>query len=1021
MRRFHYRWRRSRPPTIRTLARSLTLLTLLVVTTSVATYAADLLATNPRLDDGRGAVEAATAADGYGGVFTALVDERRSAVLVAVSHDDGRSYVTTPVVEHPVGDVSVHDVRVCATGRWWMALDTDVYVAWREQSAAGAGAQVYVAVSHDRGASWSAPVLVSPGRVRPLFDPALACHRDGTAHVAWADAIDGREDIYVASTRDRGETWSAPRRVDTGSAPGSSLSRRPDVAIDPFDDDHALVVWEETPPGATEAEIRGNVTRNGGASWLAEDVRVDPEEYPLLESDRLPQAAIGPGGTAYAAWIEGDGAVEINASDDGGAQWGFAWQASRLPGPIAALDVGLALRDEPPGPVPIEWLRLLWQGATTIPGEDAIYYNAATRRPDGTWRLLHDTELRVDRGLAPGDESREPRLCSGDPDHVFAAYDVRRTGRLSCNALVGSLDGGASWFDHEMYPGEAPAGTVTSAPGLGCDQAGRAYLGWSVEPPLEPSRAEGDACVGEDPLHGEDPAIDADRSAMAYAGGGRVYTAWRAKVAELADHRIHVARSDDDGAWWPDPPVVITADIPGQKDEDEPALATAGREIVYAAWAAVADEGGIGIMFSRSLDGATTWSDPVRLDSPSTPQGGWNWNIGLCALDDGHVYAVWQDHRLEEDRIYFNRSADFGATWSGEQELSGFLFDDHRDPRIACTPSGGVYIVFQRWRDWPVWMQTWLIYSDDFAQSLDSVMLSADDVAAQSPSVAADDLGNVLVAWVEDTIPPSTPEFHDVVVRVSHDSGQTWGGAIRLDVTDPPGASVAREPHVVTDGVGHYLVAWLDGRPESSAWVNGSLDGGRTWFAADEPIDTGGFGADSDLVAAMTADGRAFAAWYDTLPHDQPGGRLLVNTSRLFGTPGSWGTPVPLDVNRGPWAERATSAAMTRDGAAVAWRGEDPAAAGALPFVNRQRILPGFVGEVVGLRWVDEGTLTWRPVDLAEHYEVLVADAPQGPWTTADSTVHTWWEDHFTPPPPGAARFHLVRAVNIVGEGPLGH
>ncbi len=1018
MKRLQSRWHRSRPPTTVFLS-SVVLSTMLAVlpTAGGPALAADLLRSNPRLDAGWGSVEAATAADGFGGVFTALIDEQRWTVLVAVSHDDGRTYATVPVAEHPGGDVLVSDVRICSAGYWWMALDTDVYVAWREVRSSGTEGQVFVVVSNDRGASWSAPVPLATGPSRPLFDPSLACHRDGTALVAWADARDGREDIYVAGTRDRGATWNAPRRLDLGSLPGTTISRRPHVAIDPFDDDHAVVVWEETPAGQLATEVRANVTRDGGASWLPADVRVDPEEYPILTPDSLPKVVIGPSGTAWAAWIDDGTAVEMNVSADGGTSWPLPETASRLPGPITDLDAALALFSDAPSPQPepTEWLRLLWQGTDPLGGTAAMYYNAATTTPSGGWRMLHPEELRVDHGTGPGDENRSPRLCSGDPDHVFAAYDGSRQGQACYNMLVGSLDGGRTWFDHEMYPGEGTPGIRPSAPGLACDVAGRGYLGWALEEPATGTRAEADACIAEDALHGDDPGIEADNPAIVTGGTGRVHAAWRAFVPDLADYRIHVSASRDDGAWWSRPPVVISAALADPLNEDEPALATAGPLRVYAAWV-----GAGRVRFSRSDDAGATWSTPVAVSGGEVPSGASN--VRLCALDDGHVYVVWQDHRLDEDRIYFNRSLDFGATWEDEREMSAFTFDEHRDPQIACSDAGGVFIVFQRWRDWPRWEQVWLLPSGDFGANFGHLQISLEDHHARTPSVACDEQGNVFAAWVETT-ELTSPTYREVIARVSHDGGNTWEPQVKLDVTDPPEASEAREPTIVADDLGHVLVAWLDARVASSAWVNGSLDAGVSWFAADEPVDEPGSSpGDRGLAAGIAADGRAFVAWYDELPTArQPGGRLVVSTSRLFGTPATWDGPVTLDINRPEHVEAKTAAAMTRDGAAVVWRGEDPQQAGGLPYVNRRRILPGLVGEVIGLRWIDETTLRWRPIDLAETYDIHAATDPRGPWSAVDSAPSVTWSDTLPVPPPGTARFYLVGGRNLVGPGPLGH
>lgn len=116
--------------------------------------------------------------------------------------------------------------------------DGTVYVAWEEASS-----QV-VAVSTDGGATYGKPVVA--GSVADIADPipganfrtdsfaSLAADpRAGktTVHLAWVNRTSGGGRVVVATSTDRGRTWSAPVQV-SGAAQGYAFFQGLDVAPD---------------------------------------------------------------------------------------------------------------------------------------------------------------------------------------------------------------------------------------------------------------------------------------------------------------------------------------------------------------------------------------------------------------------------------------------------------------------------------------------------------------------------------------------------------------------------------------------------------------------------------------------------------------------------------------------------------------------------------------------------------------------------------------------------------------------
>ena len=81
------------------------------------------------------------------------------------------------------------------------------------------------------------------------------------------------------------------------------------------------------------------------------------------------------------------------------------------------------------------------------------------------------------------------------------------------------------------------------------------------------------------------------------------------------------------------------------------------------------------VMFSRSEDGGTTWSAPVRVNDDASGNGAWQWFATMSVAPTGRIDAVWNDtrngngdSRLSE--LYYSYSRDGGATWAPNTAVS---------------------------------------------------------------------------------------------------------------------------------------------------------------------------------------------------------------------------------------------------------------------------------------------------------------------------------------------------------------
>lgn len=143
----------------------------------------------------------------------------------------------------------------------------DLYVAWFDTARIVSGqadVDVFVTRSTDAGITWSTPVV--PHAITPTGDqffPWLEISADGRLHLAYLDSrrtvqldddLDGRFDVYYATSVDHGATWTETPVTDT---PFSSLDATW-PGFDQFlgdhlglaiDDDGAVLVYPSTRDG----------------------------------------------------------------------------------------------------------------------------------------------------------------------------------------------------------------------------------------------------------------------------------------------------------------------------------------------------------------------------------------------------------------------------------------------------------------------------------------------------------------------------------------------------------------------------------------------------------------------------------------------------------------------------------------------------------------------------------------------------------------------------------------------------
>ena len=159
--------------------------------------------------------------------------------------------------------------------------------------------RLYAATSSDAGVTWTAPARVDhlpESSEVAVSSPTVLLNADGEALVAWQDARNGRDDIFLARSTDGGRTWGSEDQRMDADEPGTALSRFPSLAR--AKDGRVVLAWDDDRAGLEDVYAR--VRSAGGQRQWGPEVRVS-SPAPKLAA-RLPQLLWAPDGALYVAW-----------------------------------------------------------------------------------------------------------------------------------------------------------------------------------------------------------------------------------------------------------------------------------------------------------------------------------------------------------------------------------------------------------------------------------------------------------------------------------------------------------------------------------------------------------------------------------------------------------------------------------------------------------------------------------------------------------------------------------------------
>ncbi len=227
----------------------------------------------------------------------------------------------------------------------------------------------------------------------------------------------------------------------------------------------------------------------------------------------------------------------------------------------------------------------------------------------------------------------------------------------------------------------------------------------------------------------------------------------------------------------PEPRAVLAE--AGVLSSQDPKLAPRASGAIYMlAVYEAEDRSQLGLFISH--DGGDTFAPPVPIGRKGADVNSHGENSPSLALGTTEVYALWEQSSPEGGmNLMFARSLSFGRKFEKSillNEASGSSF-----PYLAAAPNGHLYAVWLEGSDRqsdPPWTSTvYLLKSTDRGATFGKkIRVAASACPCCRPSLAFGNKGEVFVAWRK----VFDGNIRDMVVSASYDRGEKFGPPVRV-------------------------------------------------------------------------------------------------------------------------------------------------------------------------------------------------------------------------------------------------
>lgn len=194
----------------------------------------------------------------------------------------------------------------------------NVYVAWAEGK--WPGSHIFFNRSTDGGMSWlQKPIRIDRGKGNVYALTSHICCSENNIYLVWDDERTGKSEIYLNYSTDEGVTWQqSDIRLTPGIGSGTKSADSPRISCS---GKNIFVVWESY--WKNEILFFYNYSTDGGVTWQNPEIQCDPVIYPSSVWPYDPEFTMN-GDNVYFVWSDERNSkddIYFNFSKDGGATW----------------------------------------------------------------------------------------------------------------------------------------------------------------------------------------------------------------------------------------------------------------------------------------------------------------------------------------------------------------------------------------------------------------------------------------------------------------------------------------------------------------------------------------------------------------------------------------------------------------------------------------------------------------------------------------------------------------------------
>ena len=210
----------------------------------------------------------------------------KSRIVYSTSTNQGKNWSTPLAISEYEGDCLDGDQTT--EGAVPVAYGNEVYVAWAYDH------KIWFDRSTDKGKTWlDTDIIVAeqkagwnfdvPGLGRTNGMPVLDVDRSdspysGTLYINWSDQKEsGDTDIFLSKSKDQGQTWSPPLRVNTDTTRTHQFMTW--MSIDPSTGFIYILYYDRSRYADTRTDVTLSVSKDGGdhfTSYLISEEPFDP-------------------------------------------------------------------------------------------------------------------------------------------------------------------------------------------------------------------------------------------------------------------------------------------------------------------------------------------------------------------------------------------------------------------------------------------------------------------------------------------------------------------------------------------------------------------------------------------------------------------------------------------------------------------------------------------------------------------------------------------------------------------------